>query len=143
MFSFLATGIKKYYDIGDTLGKGSFAVVKRGTPKVELAGWPPSLLSTQPRPFVRPGALPALSLPFAHPLPPSSPSVSSMSVPPSFFPSPPPPAPCRLRRACMLSAHGVHVCCLSAHGASGVGRHWLMPFSCPPPSIARSLSHKR
>ena len=24
MFSFLATGIKKYYDIGETLGKGSF-----------------------------------------------------------------------------------------------------------------------
>ena len=34
MFSFLATGIKKYYDIGETLGKGSFAVVKKGTPKV-------------------------------------------------------------------------------------------------------------
>ena len=34
MFSFLATGIKKYYDIGDTLGKGSFAVVKKGVPKV-------------------------------------------------------------------------------------------------------------
>jgi len=33
MFSFLATGIKKYYDIGETLGKGSFAVVKKGTPK--------------------------------------------------------------------------------------------------------------
>mmetsp|Transcript_22679 Transcript_22679/g.45833 ORF Transcript_22679/g.45833 Transcript_22679/m.45833 type:complete len:335 (-) Transcript_22679:39-1043(-) len=33
MFSFLATGIKKYYDIGDTLGKGSFAVVKVGIPK--------------------------------------------------------------------------------------------------------------
>jgi len=38
MFSFLATGIKKYYDIGDTLGKGSFAVVKKGTPK---EGGPP------------------------------------------------------------------------------------------------------
>ena len=36
MFSFLATGIKKYYDIGDTLGKGSFAVVKKGVPKVRV-----------------------------------------------------------------------------------------------------------
>lgn len=33
MFSFLTTGIKKYYDIGETLGKGSFAVVKLGIPK--------------------------------------------------------------------------------------------------------------
>jgi calcium/calmodulin-dependent protein kinase I len=33
MFSFLATGIKKYYEIGDTLGQGSFAVVKLGVPK--------------------------------------------------------------------------------------------------------------
>uniref|UniRef100_A0A7S0VHK2 Protein kinase domain-containing protein n=1 Tax=Hemiselmis tepida TaxID=464990 RepID=A0A7S0VHK2_9CRYP len=33
MFSFLASGIKKHYDIGDTLGKGSFAVVKVGVPK--------------------------------------------------------------------------------------------------------------
>merc|ERR1719183_955723 len=33
MFSFLATGIKKYYEIGETLGKGSFAVVKKGVPK--------------------------------------------------------------------------------------------------------------
>ena len=38
MFSFLATGIKKYYDIGETLGKGSFAVVKKGAPK---EGGPP------------------------------------------------------------------------------------------------------
>jgi len=38
MFSFLATGIKKYYDIGETLGKGSFAVVKKGTSK---EGGPP------------------------------------------------------------------------------------------------------
>jgi calcium/calmodulin-dependent protein kinase I len=38
MFSFLATGIKKYYDIGETLGKGSFAVVKKGMPK---EGGPP------------------------------------------------------------------------------------------------------
>mmetsp|Transcript_65940 Transcript_65940/g.162287 ORF Transcript_65940/g.162287 Transcript_65940/m.162287 type:complete len:475 (+) Transcript_65940:104-1528(+) len=33
MFSFLASGIKKHYDIGDTLGKGSFATVKVGVPK--------------------------------------------------------------------------------------------------------------
>jgi len=33
MFSFLASGIKKHYEIGETLGKGSFAVVKIGIPK--------------------------------------------------------------------------------------------------------------
>uniref|UniRef100_A0A7S0NBY6 Protein kinase domain-containing protein n=1 Tax=Cryptomonas curvata TaxID=233186 RepID=A0A7S0NBY6_9CRYP len=33
MFSFLATGIKKHYEIGETLGQGSFAVVKVGIPK--------------------------------------------------------------------------------------------------------------
>ena len=29
MFSFLATGIKKYYDIGETLGKGSFGEARK------------------------------------------------------------------------------------------------------------------
>jgi len=33
MFGFLASGVKKVYDIGDTLGKGSFATVKVGIPK--------------------------------------------------------------------------------------------------------------
>lgn len=33
MFSFVATHVKGFYDIGETLGKGSFAVVKVGIPK--------------------------------------------------------------------------------------------------------------
>ena len=32
MFSFLATGIKKYYDIGETLGKGSFGTLMMLSP---------------------------------------------------------------------------------------------------------------
>ncbi len=33
MFSFVTANVKQFYDIGATLGKGSFAVVKVGIPK--------------------------------------------------------------------------------------------------------------